>query len=238
MSGQLWGFIALRGDFWRFCKNCQVWRHLPWMLRRKKGARGDEVGFVAKFNWCVVVQAAALCSFGRSHWTGGKFLPVHGMKPCRERVVLQLRSILTSTPNEYERAASCPGHFTPRKGCRYTCNWRLGFRTPGGGVVRMFCRGIDTALLQTDWHTAVCVCCVKNASTGITTKITGAYSVLAENDSEHGRQFATNLPTKAFPKPFTVSPSLNCRLLLQTWRRVAVLPPVVGHNWRSNVACK
>jgi len=106
---------------------------------------------------------------------------------------------------------------------------RWGFRTPG--VVRMFCRGMDTALLQTDRHTAVCVCSIK-----ITTKITGAYSVLAEN----AKQFATNLPTK----PFTFAPSLNCRLLLQTWRHVTVVvccspaaccgeTPAVGHNWRS-----
>ena len=71
------------------------------MLRCKKGARGNEAGFVANCNLSVVVQTAALCSFGRSHLRRGKFVPLHGTKPRKEKEELQLRSFLTSTPNEY-----------------------------------------------------------------------------------------------------------------------------------------
>ena len=120
-----------------------------------------------------------------------------------------------------------------------------GCRTPG--VVMMLYRGMDTALLQLDWHTAVFVC-----SINMTTKITGPCSVLAEHDSQYGRQFAANLPTKPFGKPFTSAPTLTavccCRLGgASELSSVAVLLPVAGRlllcgselavrNWLTGVA--
>jgi hypothetical protein len=75
------------------------------MLRRKKSAKGNEVGFVADCNWSVVVQTVALCSFGPSQIRRDIFVPLHGTKLCREGVELQLRPFLTSTPNDYKRVS-------------------------------------------------------------------------------------------------------------------------------------
>jgi hypothetical protein len=128
------------------------------MLRRKKGAGGNEAGFVTNCSWSVVVQTVALCSFGRSHIRRGKFVSLHGMKPCREGVELQLRSFVTSTPNEYERSASRPGHFTLRKGSRSTCNWRLGAPNAGGVQDVLQRNGHGTV---TDGLTNRCLCLLR-----------------------------------------------------------------------------
>jgi hypothetical protein len=85
-------------------------------------------------------------------------VPLHDMKPCREGVELQLRSFLTSTPNEYERSASRPGHFTSRKGSQSTCNWRLRVPAAGGGQDGLQRNGDDTV---TDGLTYRCLCLLR-----------------------------------------------------------------------------
>ena len=121
----------------------------------------------------------ARCWFGRSHIQRCKVVRLHALK-----IYTGSRITATFVLNLDTKWIWMVG-LTPRPLFPlYTSSRKLAVPSPE--AVMMFCRRTATALLQTDWrkwrsHTAVCFCPVKNASTWITAKITGACSASVAN---------------------------------------------------------